>query len=242
MDNDLLVSYLKQKGRSKPAIERTLNALAQFTDWLNTQHKTLPQRNSAHGDELTLEDLQAFIATRPKQQKNILMGLVNVFDYLDLPSLKTYAVELREALLDNERSSMPLRDFIGLPDTLLQKLEASGIKNALQLVKACPTPASRRTLASQLDVDYKDLLDLVKMADLSRLFAVKAVRARLYLDSGFDTLDKLAAQEPMDLHQALVKFVDETHFDGIATLPKEAIGTITAAKELERLVIFEARE
>lgn len=45
------------------------------------------------------------------------------------------------------------------------------------------------------------------MADLSRLFAVKALRMRLYLESGFDTLDKLAAQEPMALHLALVKFV-----------------------------------
>ena len=80
------------------------------------------------------------------------------------------------------------------------------------------------------------------MADLSRIFAVKAVRTRLYLDSGYDTLDKLTSQDPISLHHALVKFVEESHFDGVPTTPKEAEFTVNAAKEIERWIIFRKSE
>ncbi len=76
------------------------------------------------------------------------------------------------------------------------------------------------------------------MADLSRMFAVKAVRSRLYLDSGFDTLDKLAALDPMTLHLALVKFVKESQFKGIATSLKEAEFTVKEARKTERWIQF----
>ena len=80
------------------------------------------------------------------------------------------------------------------------------------------------------------------MADLSRIRAVKAKRTRLYLESGFDTLDKLAAQDPMELHRSLVQFVEESGFDGVATQPKEAEFTVKTAQELERWITFEAED
>jgi hypothetical protein len=149
---------------------------------------------------------------------------------------------MRRELLDAETKPMPLRDLIGVAPELVASLEAKGIQHAVDLLQVCRTPTDRAALAGDLGVPEQDLLDLVKMADLSRLFAVKAVRARLYLLSGFDTLDKLAAQDPLDLHLAMVKFVNQTHFEGIPTTPKEAKFTVKAAENLARWVVFEAGE
>jgi hypothetical protein len=137
---------------------------------------------------------------------------------------------------------MPLNEYIGVDETLITALEEKGIRDAYQLLHTCRTPEERKALANELNIAYGILLDLVKMADLSRLFAVKAVRARLYLDSGYDTVEKLATEEPMALHNAMVEFVEKTGFNGVPTLLKEAEGTVKAAKELERWIVFEEDE
>jgi hypothetical protein len=116
------------------------------------------------------------------------------------------------------------------------------VHDAHQILKTCQTPEARHALKGELNFPYQDILDLVKMADLSRIFAVKAVRTRLYLESGYDTLDKLANTDPMVLHEAMVKFVEESNFNGIPTTPKEAEFTVKQAKKLDRWVVFENGE
>lgn len=236
MDREGLTTYLASIKLSKAAIARSLTALDAFEDWLKRK------RNRSIDEELYLEDLKAFIQASKKGQKNLLMGLANVFGFQGKDDLRAAAVQMRRAMLDEDVKPMPLRDFIGVHETLLTHLQEKGIRDTWQLLDACRTPESRKALAAELGVLFKSLLDLVKMADLSRLFAVKAVRARLYLDSGFDTLDKLAAQDPLELHRALVRFVEQSHFDGVPTTPKEAERTVKAAQEIERWVQFEDGE
>ena len=232
MDIDKLTAYLKSIKRTKAAIARSLRALEAFESWLDET------RGLSIDDDISQEDLQAFIQSAKKGQKNLLLGLSNVFDFQGKDDLKTAAMKMRRAMLDKEVKPMRLRDFIGVDPWLIEALKAKGLRDAHQLLKACLTNEMRDSLAAELNIPYKSLLDLVKMADLSRIFAVKAVRTRLYLDSGYDTLDKLAAQDPMALHHALVKFVEESHFDGIPTTPKEAEYTVKTAMEIERWVIF----
>ncbi len=236
MDKDQLSAYLKSAGRSKSAINRSLNALEIFEKWLNAEH------GLTIDDEITLEILETFIRSVNKGQKNLLMGLANVFGFQGKEALKKAAIEMRRNMLNQEIKPMPLNEYIGVDETLITALEEKGIRDAYQLLHTCQSPEERKALANELNIAYDILLDLVKMADLSRLFAVKAVRARLYLDSGYDTVEKLAAEEPMALHNAMVKFVEKTGFNGVPTLPKEAEGTVKAAKELERWIVFEEDE
>jgi len=236
MDKDQLTAYLTSTKRSTPAIKRTLWALDVFKTWLKEA------RGSSIDENITLEDLEAFIQSAEKKHKNLLLGLANVFEFQGREDLKTSALRMRSAILKKDRKPMRLRDFIGVDPHMIDALNTRGVKDAWQLLKICKTPEARHKLADELEVPYKDLLDLVKMADLSRMKAVKKVRTRLYLESGFDTLDKLAAQDPMELHLALVKFVAESGFDGIATLPKEAQATVKTAQKIERWVVFEEEE
>ncbi len=236
MNIEEITSYMKKKGQSKASIERTLWAMNSFESWLKSY------RNCSLLETVTADDLRTFVNSNKKHAKELLLGLAHLFDFLGNEPLKTDALELRREMIDKVKKPMLLKEFIGVNRILLQRLEEMNIRNALDLISVSRTHAARKALATALGVTYSDLLDLVKMADLSRLFAVKAVRARLYLESGLDTLDKLAIQEAKGLHEAMVQFVTESQFNGIPTLPKEAEGTIAEAKKLERLIDFEKDE
>ena len=236
MDKEKLTAYLKSEGRSTSAINRSLRALDAFNLWLDDNRGTTIKEN------ISLKDLQDFIQSAKKGQKNLLLGLTGVFGYLGKDELQTEARQMRSAMLNQERKPMKLRDFLGVNPVLIEALKEKGVKDAHQLIKTCQTPETRHMLTDELNLPYQELLDLVKMADLSRMFAVKAVRTRLYLDSGYDTLDKLANSDPTALHHAMVKFVDETNFNGIPTTPKEAEFTVKEAKKLDRWITFEDGE
>jgi len=236
MEKDQLTAYLTSSKRSKPGIKRALSALTAFETWLRETYDLSIE------DDISVKHLTAFIQSTKKRQKNLLLGLSDVFACQEREDLKTAALKMRRVILDQQIKPMRLKDFLGVDQSLVTRLEAKGLRDAWQLLRACRTPADRQKLADKLDVAYPELLDLVIMADLSRVRAVKAKRTRLYLESGFDTLDKLAAQDPITLHYALVKFVEESGFDGIATLPKEAAFTVEAARKLDRWIIFNQDE
>jgi hypothetical protein len=89
-------------------------------------------------------------------------------------------------------------------------------------------------LAQKTGVSLGSIEELVKLSDLARIPRVKGIRARLYLDAGVDTLDKLAACEPGALRAMLVEFVARSGSEGIAPLPKEAAFTAAQARKLPR--------
>ena len=233
MNKDQLNNFLMTNNLSKYAVKRSTNAFEIFEKWLNETH------GISIDDDIELEDLKNFIQSQKKGKKNLLLGLSNVFEFQGREGLKSAALKMRREMLDKQVNPMRLKDFLKVDKELIAALTVKNIRDAHQLLKICQTYEDRKGLAEELKVPYEDLLDLVKMADLSRIFAVKAVRTRLYLESGYDTLDKLAAQDSMELHHALVKFVDESGFKGIPTTPKEAKFTVKTARELERWIVFE---
>ena len=76
---------------------------------------------------------------------------------------------------------------------LVHALSALGIETVDDMLKASKTESKRRELAEQTGFDPDGILELSKLSNLTRLGAVKAVRARLYHDAGFDTLEKIAS-------------------------------------------------
>ncbi len=174
-----LITYLKSTKRSESAIKRTLWALDAFEHWLKENHDLTIDA------DIQMDHLETFIHTAEKRQKNLCLGLINVFDFQGKQELKRAAAKMRSSMLKQERKPMRLQNFIGVDERILTGLKVKGIRDAWQLLKVCRTLEARKALASELGVAYQDLLDLVKMADLSRMFAVKAVRTRLYLEFRF---------------------------------------------------------
>jgi hypothetical protein len=118
------------------------------------------------------------------------------------------------------------------------KLEAIGVGTVEHMLAAGKTPEARLRLAEETGISTEIILELVKLSDLSRLGAVKSVRARLYYDAGLDTPAKFTQREPEALRQMLVKFVERTGFDGIAPLPKELRNAVAVAQQLPEVVQY----
>ena len=137
-----------------------------------------------------------------------------------------------------KQTPFPLRDFPRINPAYFEKLEAINIRNANQMLEAGKTPKKRQELATRTSIPTEAILELTKLSDLTRIFGVKSIRARLYYDAGVDTLDKMADWNSDKLRTMLVDFVQRTGFNGIAPLPKEAEFTIKEAKRLPRIIEY----
>ncbi len=98
-----------------------------------------------------------------------------------------------------------IKDFPGISDDVVSKLEKIGIKDTLALFDKIKTKKSRETLAIEIGIDREDLLELTKLTDLSRIRWVGVMFARILYESGFDTLESVAKADPTDLYKKITQ-------------------------------------
>jgi len=98
-----------------------------------------------------------------------------------------------------------LREFPGVARSLVERLAGGNINNTRQLLALAGTRQQRSALAGQAHVEEEELLELVKLADLSRVYGVGPVFARLLLDSGIDSVAAIAGADPRHLFDALAE-------------------------------------
>jgi hypothetical protein len=234
MDEEGFRAFLKKGGRSKSAIARCVRYVKEFETHLeeNQGGKTLADATS---DDL--EDFVNWLEREPKASaKGHLWGLAYFFDYSSSDEMRDLAGILREQRI--KRTPFPLREFRGVNPEHIEKLATVKIKNVNQMLKKGCTPQDREELAKLTGVPLDVILELVKLSDLARIPGVKGIRARLYIDAGVDTLEKLAQWEPVAFREMVVEFVERTGFDGVPTLPAEARFTIERAKKLPKIVEY----
>jgi hypothetical protein len=152
--------------------------------------------------------------------------------------LSAVAGDHREEATAKSRKPFEIKNFRGVARDQVDRLRAVGIVDVDQMLRRGRTRDSREKLSQETGVPLPAILELVKMSDLSRLGAIKAVRARLYYDAGVDTPDKMASWEPQALRSMLLEFVQRTGFDGIAPLPKEIENAVATARSVTRLVEY----
>ena len=148
------------------------------------------------------------------------------------------AWQIREQAISKTRRVFQLKEFMGVDESEIQKLADHGIKNVKQMINAGKTPEARAKLSSTTGIPIEVIVEYVKLSDLTRIGALRRVRARLYYDAGLDTIDKIADSDPVALRKHFVDFVNETGFDGIAPLPKELRNAVETAKQIDRLVVY----
>jgi hypothetical protein len=67
----------------------------------------------------------------------------------------------------------------------------------------------RQKLADSIGIDYTEILELTKLADLSRIKWVGVTYARMLYDLGVDTVEKVSKSDPVDLHARLNQRIKE---------------------------------
>jgi hypothetical protein len=225
--------FLKSGGRSDHAAARVINYVKEFESYLK-------QQRSGGLKEAKPKDMQAFVSWIEQRinlsAKGHLWGLGYYFEYTTNEEMRQLARLLREQRI--KRKHFLLKDFRSISPECVEKLAEIGIRDVHQMLEAGRTESGRIELSQRAGVSLDHILELVRLSDLARIPGVKGIRARLYLDAGVDSIEKMAKWEPDDLREMVVRFVERTEFDGIAPLPAEARFTVAQARKLPRVVEY----
>jgi len=90
----------------------------------------------------------------------------------------------------------PIRDFVDSKNSLelenLARLRKREIRNNLDMIEQCRTPAARESMAVLADVSKEFILELVHRTDISRIPYVRGKTVAILNSAGYPTLDSIA--------------------------------------------------
>jgi hypothetical protein len=105
-----------------------------------------------------------------------------------------------------------LNDLPAISKTTIKKLETIGIKNTKELFKFVTTEKSRKELSSKTGTNSKEILELTKLTDVSRIKWVGANFARVLVDSSYDTVKKVAKADYKKLLEEINKINEDKKY------------------------------
>jgi hypothetical protein len=120
----------------------------------------------------------------------------------------------------------------------IRKLAAVGIKHSKHLFERARSMSDRAALCELVDVPAAALLELVKLSDLVRVSGVGPVFARIMLDAGVDTLEKLAASAAQASFEAFLAVLEEKHYTSAGFTVKDVQYCIDFANQLSKVVEY----
>jgi hypothetical protein len=227
--------YLKRDGRKPDVIDRVFRLVNRFEQYL------LEVKDGINLDQATLQDLHDYVLvveSVPKASaKTHLWAIRYYYAYIENEEMAVYTAALREERIT--RKPFRLRDFRGVDPAYVDALKYAGIKNVSQMLVAGRTPEQREELAERTGVPLENILELVKLSDLSRIPGVKGIRARLYHDAGVDTIENMAHWEPEKLRTRTIEYIRQSGFDGMPPLPAEVKFSVEKARRLPRVVEYD---
>ncbi|MFW9926650.1 MAG: DUF4332 domain-containing protein [Candidatus Thorarchaeota archaeon] len=233
MDYESFQIFLKKSKKSDAAIKQIIELVKEYEVYLSDEGITISKAG--------IEDIESFVEwvedTIEKKANKHLWALTILYNFLKDDRMAKLASQLRGKKI--KRTPFQIGKFRGVNQVYVKKLENLGIINVDQMILRGKTSELRLKLSEESGVPIESILEFVKLSDLSRVGAIRTIRARLYYDAGIDTIEKMAQYDPVELRSFLLGWIKKTGFEGIAPLPKEAANAVSSAKKLPRLVDYE---
>ena len=139
--------------------------------------------------------------------KGLIQLLKKKDKFAELSKVECLSVNYLTILLRELKSTLPkpnkIKDFVGISKDIADKLEKIGIKNTEKLYDKVISKTDRQDLAYITGIRDKDILELTKLADLSRIKWVGVTFARMLYDLGIDTVEKASKTDPVKLHASI---------------------------------------
>ena len=231
MNKNEFRSFLKQKKKSDATIHSYINRVKTFEEYLITKNKGL--------NEVTREDIEDFTFVWGKEKGlntyQYLWGVQYYYWFTEDFNLHQTADEIKELV---QLEKYKLRDFQDINKEYVKMLGSIGIRTASQMLEKGRNPAGRTEVVKQTGVPIDYVIELVKLSNLARIGGLKKKRARLFFDTGLDTLDKIASWDTQELMEILTEFVKKTGFQGKHSSLSEVKHTIKMAKFLQRIIEY----
>ena len=233
MNKKGFVEFLQQKKKSARTVKNYTDFVQKYEAYL------LKHKNGKKIENASKKELHDFAKWGEKNKLKINQYLWGVKEYYDFISKNELNLEANAMIGERYLSRFRLKDFVGIQQGYLKKLAKEGIKTAEDMLYAGLSKKDRKELSRNTGIPLEDILELVKLSDQARIGGHKKVRARLYHEAGFDTIDNIAACDAAEIRQRLIDFIQKTGFKGIPPTPGEARNTVTMAKYIKRLVQYE---
>lgn len=230
MDESGFQEFLEKKRKSENTIKTSIDVAKEFESYLHPRNLSTDRISNKELELLIRESIDS------KRMSKFLWSLSYYFLFIGRNDLLKTANDMRGRAIKKVRKPFKLREFRGIKPDHIEKLASLGIKDTQTLLEQGNNPTKRKELAKKTSIGIKNIEEIVRLSDLSRLPGVKGIRARLYYDAGFDSCKKLRESSEEQILEITRKFVEDTHFDGIAPLPKEVQFTIATAKKLPDIV------
>ena len=148
-----------------------------------------------------------------KNIKELMQILKKKDKFTELSKVACLSGDYLTILLRELNSTFPkpnkIADFIWLSKNTIDKLENIGIINTEKLYDKVLTKLDRLKLADSTGTDYTEILELTKLADLSRIKWVGVTYAQMLYDLGLDTVEKVSKADPIDLHARINQRIKE---------------------------------
>ena len=230
MDKEGFIQYLKNKGKER-GIPHYLRLISVLENYLNeyTKHKDL--------DKITPDEFREFITKSKEGFKSNQDLNPIIWYYLFTENQEIYNLSIEySGIIGLEKYK--LSQFMGIDKEITTNLKKVGIKTAAQMLEKGATEADRKEIAEQTGIPAEKILELVKLANLAKVPGHKRKRARLYLNAGIDTLEKMAKLSPEKLIKIAEDYIQKNGFDGSAPIYADAKFSIDHAKHIKDVVEF----
>ena len=119
-----------------------------------------------------------------------------------------FLIILAREIRSMQPKPVKLDDFPNIPKTTVKKLESLGIKDTKKLFEFVKTEKSRKELSGKTGISLKEILELTKLTDVSRITRVGANFARVLVDSSCDTVKKVVKADYKKLYEEINKIND----------------------------------
>lgn len=115
-----------------------------------------------------------------------------------------YLVNFKRELGSIQPKPIKLESIPSLENQDIEKLRKTGITDTRHLFNTTITREQRTDLAKKTGISSDHILELAKLADVCRIKWVGANFARVLVDSGYDTAEKIAGADYRELYAAIL--------------------------------------
>jgi hypothetical protein len=148
-----------------------------------------------------------------KNVKGLIQVLKKKDKFAELSKVDCFSGDYLTILLRELNSTLPkpskISDFIEIAKDTIDKLDKIGITNTEKLYYKVVKKSDRQKLADSTGIKFQDILELTKLADLSRIKWVGVTYAQMLYDLGVDTVEKVSESDPIDLHAKINQMIKE---------------------------------
>ncbi len=231
-------NFMKKQHRSQGTMDSCVDFTRVFEEYLNVYCNNIPV------NEAQPEHLDTFLDWGKKEigsMNSYLWAISRYYEFASNDKMHRYANKLRGQAIAKKRPKYPnllLKEIQGVETEYIEALETVGISNIKQLLKAGASPESRSALSEKTKIHLSEITELVQISDLCRISDIKGVRVRLLFDTGFDTIEMIADQDPEDMRAQINMIIENKSLSSKNPTLAETKFWVYQARNLPKLVLY----